>query len=35
MKEVGLTVGGFCKYFDFREALVAESLIYVLCGGPR
>lgn len=35
MKEVGLTVGGFCKYFDSREALVVESLIYVLCGGPR
>jgi TetR/AcrR family transcriptional regulator, transcriptional repressor for nem operon len=35
MKEVGLTVGGFCKYFDSREDLAVESLIYVLCGGPR
>lgn len=35
MKGVDLTVGGFCKYSDFREALVVESLIYVLCGGPR
>lgn len=25
MKEAGLTVGGFSKYFDLRDELVAEA----------
>ena len=35
MKEAGLTVGGFYKHFDSREALVAEALSSAFGGWKR
>jgi TetR/AcrR family transcriptional repressor of nem operon len=35
MKEAGLTVGGFYKHFDSREALVAEALSAAFGGWKR
>jgi TetR/AcrR family transcriptional repressor of nem operon len=35
MKEAGLTVGGFYKHFDSRDALVAEAISFAFGGWQR